>query len=196
MHTLFKRFPIAIWPVVIAVIILFLEILGRELSLALRLEQQAVFNGQWWRMITAHWVHLGWNHTLLNGAGLLLLAWLQPKGNWWKWLGFYLITSLCISIYLVWCDKFYSYAGASGVLHGLFILAAYYSQWLEPWRKKLMLLLVSAKLIWEQTPYYSDSATRDIIGGVVAVDAHLIGGVCGLMTLTFFYIKRQKKTAQ
>jgi membrane associated rhomboid family serine protease len=82
-----------------------------------------------------------------------------------------------------------SYVGASGVLHGLLIIAAFTSRWLEPWRQYSVLVFISAKLIWEQTPVYSDQSVGELIGGYVAVDSHLIGGICGLLVVIFLLYK-------
>jgi rhomboid family GlyGly-CTERM serine protease len=193
MDTFFKRYPISVWPLLLAVCLLILAMGGESVQYALRLESTAVLNGQWWRLLTAHWVHLGWPHTLLNCAGFLLLAWLQPKGAWWLWLIFYGVASLLISAQFMFDQQLSSYVGASGVLHGLLILAAFLSQWLEAWRRYLMVVLITVKLIWEQTPWYSDESIGGLIGGHVAVHAHLIGGLCGLTVVIFIlYQYRQK----
>src|SRR6185437_16281269 len=47
--------------------------LGEWGRMQLRYERTALANYQWWRLITAHLVHLGWEHLLLNCAGLVLL---------------------------------------------------------------------------------------------------------------------------
>jgi rhomboid family GlyGly-CTERM serine protease len=188
----FKRYPIAAWPLLMAVLILLLTAIGDGVQYALRLEATAVQSGQWWRLLTAHWVHLGWAHSALNAGGFLLLAWLQPNGSWKLWLAFYVITSLCISILLMFDQTISSYVGASGVLHGLLIVAAFTSKWLEPWRRYSMIALISAKLVWEQTPWYSDESIGGIIGGYVAINSHLIGGILGLLVVIYLLNKNRQ----
>ncbi len=39
----------------------------------LQYERDALAHFQWWRLFSAHLVHLGWVHALLNCAGLALL---------------------------------------------------------------------------------------------------------------------------
>ena len=193
MISFFQRYPISLWPLICAVFALFLVALGLDVRNALRLDLQLEVQGQWWRLLTAHWVHLGWYHGLLNAGGFFLVGWMHPKGHWLKWMCFYIFTSICISSYLLFENNLSSYVGASGVLHGLLILAAFYSRWLELWRRALMILAITGKLVWEQTPMYSDTSVSSLIGGSVAVDAHLIGGLCGLLiiliTLTNNYTK-------
>lgn len=179
----FARYPIAIWPVVCAVLILLITALGDDAKLALRYARPDIESWQAWRFLSAHWTHLGWEHALLNCGGFLLLAWMQPTGNWWKWLVFYFVTSFLISSYLHWGLSIYAYVGASGVLHGLLLLGAYFSGWLEPWRKWLLIGFIAAKLIWEQTPLYSDDSISEVIGGFVVVDAHFIGGIAGIVVI-------------
>jgi rhomboid family GlyGly-CTERM serine protease len=185
----FKRYPVSVWPILMAVFVILLTIVGDVAQYNLRLEPQAVLNGEWWRLFTAHWVHLGWAHTLLNAGVFLLIAWLNPTRSWKFWLAFYTVSSLCISAVLMFDQTISSYVGASGVLHGLLIIAAFTSRWLEPWRQYSVLVFISAKLIWEQTPVYSDQSVGELIGGYVAVDSHLIGGICGLLVVIFLLYK-------
>ena len=48
---------------------------GRE---ALRYDRTALAAGQWWRLLTAHFVHLDFDHAALNSLGLLLRALGKP----------------------------------------------------------------------------------------------------------------------
>lgn len=196
--SLFRSYPIAVWPLICAIIILSLVLMGPDVRDALKFHETWVAQGEWWRWVSAHWAHLGWQHGLLNGAGFLLLAWLNPRGPIWAWALFYLSASLLISAHLQFNLRLGGYVGASGVLHGLLILGAWYSQWLEPLRRWAMVLLISAKLVYEQTPFYSDADIASAIGGHVVVDAHLIGGVCALawLLIHFFYSRHRRSQTQ
>ena len=189
MRSFFKRYPVALWPIACAMAILLLVAGGIVVRHALRLDLDLTWNGEWFRVLTAHWVHLGWQHGLLNAGGFLLVAWVYPKGHWLAWIGFYVFSSICISSVLLFDDSISSYVGASGVLHGLLILAAYFSRWLEPWRRYLMIAVICAKLIWEQSPWYSDVSVGAVIGGNIATNAHLIGGLCGLLIIVIYLLK-------
>ena len=79
------------------------------------------------------------------------------------------------------------------MLHGLLILAAFYSQWLELWRRVLIILLISVKLLWEQSPWYADTGVGDMIGGYVVVDAHFLGGLAGLLIIFVVFTKNKIK---
>ena len=193
MSNFFSRFPVAVWPLVLVLFVLLLCWAGTPVVQALRFDHSAIELGEYWRLISAHFVHLGWAHGLLNSGGLLLVAWMQPTGKAWRWLAFYMLSSLCISIALFFQGEVVTYVGASGVLHGLLIMAAFYSQWLELWRRVLIILLISVKLVWEQSPWYADTGVGGMIGGYVVVDAHFLGGLAGLLVILVVFTKSRIK---
>ncbi len=195
MLNLLSRFPVAVWPIYFLIFMLLLTLAGDDVSHLLRFDQRAIAQGEIWRLLTGHVVHLGWAHGLLNAGGLLLVAWMQPKGSAVRWLLFYVITSVLISVFLYVDGSVNTYVGASGVLHGLLIMAAFFSKWLEPWRQKLIILLIVGKLLWEQTPWYSDASVAEMIGGYVVVNAHFIGGVAGLLVVFYAAIKKGAKSS-
>ncbi|OUR60030.1 rhombosortase [Bermanella sp. 47_1433_sub80_T6] len=185
-----SRFPVALWPIYLLLVMLLLTSLGESVTNLLRFDHQAIGHGEYWRLLSAHVVHLGWAHGLLNAGGLLMVAWMQPAGAPWRWLVFYVITSIVISMGLYLDGSVNTYVGASGVLHGLLIMAAFFSHWLEPWRKSLVVFAVTTKLLWEQTPWYSDASVSEMIGGYVVVDAHFLGGLAGLMVVVMALLKK------
>jgi rhomboid family GlyGly-CTERM serine protease len=194
MLSFLRRYPVSVWPLFIVMLALLLNAGGEDVTRVLRFEHKAIANGEYWRLLSAHFVHLGWAHALLNCGGLLLVAWMQPKGEVWRWWAFYLISALCISIAMYIDGNVSSYVGASGVLHGLLILAAFLSRWLEPWRRWLIITLISGKLLWEQSPWYEDTGVGEMIGGYVVVDAHFIGGLVGLLMVVAILIKKHVKS--
>lgn len=193
MFALAHRYSLAVWPLCFAIVLLILVMLNPWLKPWLRYDEGAVFNGELWRLLSAHIVHLGWMHGLLNAAGFVLIALINPAGRTWLWLVFYSVCSVLISLYIVVDGMTYYYVGASGVLHGLFVLAAYFSQSLSLWRRYALIALVVGKLFWEQSMYYQDNGLGDAIGGFVYVDAHLMGGLAGLAVLMFFLAKNKLK---
>ena len=88
---------------------------------ALMWQRQSLAQGQWWRLITAHLVHIDARHCLLNLAGLLLITEL-----FWdalrlaEGLALLLTCALGVSLLLLLLQpQLLWYAGLSGVLHGL-----------------------------------------------------------------------------
>jgi rhomboid family GlyGly-CTERM serine protease len=94
-----------------------LQLIGPEYF---RYQQDLAQNGQIWRYISAHWVHVGWLHLLLNGVGLMICVSLTSPG--WspaRWLLCCIIMALGISFLLaVFNPEVRDYAGLSGVLFG------------------------------------------------------------------------------
>lgn len=193
MLALLHRYSISTWPLICVVIVLVLVALNPWLKPWLRYDEGAIVQGEYWRLVTAHFVHLGWVHGLLNGAGFVLLALIYPAGRAVYWWLFYLLSSVLISLYIVLIGETYYYVGASGVLHGLFILAAYFSRALDMWRRYALMAIIVGKLFWEQSSYYQDTGVSEAIGGLVYVDAHLMGGLCGLLVVILFLIKNRLK---
>ena len=132
-------------------------------------------------MLSAHWVHLGWMHLALNALGLVICVSLTHPG--WspvRWLLSSIIIGFCISLMLILFNpEVRGYAGLSGVLFGLYLLAAIS---LYP-RDRLIALLVIAALVikvtMEQTGFY-DFNSAALIGARVIVDAHLYGLVVAI----------------
>lgn len=128
-------------------------------------------------------VHLGWNHYLLNAAGLLLV-WLlfshTVSIRIWCW--HFLFAGLAISLGLLWFNpELIWYVGLSGILHALFIaglLADIREHALLGW---LVLLGFAAKIAIEQTHGPLPGSERSA-GGPVVVDAHLYGAIAGVIS--------------
>jgi len=151
---------------------------------ALRYDRVALANGEVWRVLTGHLVHLGWMHLALNVAGLALVcALVGPRLTLAGWTLAFLLSALAVSGGLWLClPGLNGYVGLSGVLHGLLVAGAAIS--LRDGRERgfglALLGAVAAKLAWEQfvgpTP-----GTAALAGGPVVVDAHLFGAAGGLL---------------
>lgn len=136
---------------------------------------------EFWRLWTAHWVHVGWMHFFLNMLAFACLPFIFPHARNWHLCVLLLILppfiSLIFYFYLPYID---AYAGLSGVLHGLYVaVGLVYLKY--PKERKfalLVLLLISAKLIWENT--FGQTGTAQLIGSPVLTEAHLIGAIGGL----------------
>ena len=53
--------------------------LGDSMGEALRYDRSAIAAGGWWRLLTAHIVHLDLHHLILNELGLVLVWRCSPK---------------------------------------------------------------------------------------------------------------------
>ena len=182
-----QQIKVHILPIILAAICLVLALGGKVTSDLLRYEASLINNGEIWRLITAHLIHLGWSHTLLNIAGLALI-W----GLFWNtfdktpWLVISLVSGLSISLGLYLLNPELTwYVGLSGVLHGLFVAGALGSIRRGDNREAILLVAIIGKLLWEQA-YGPMPGTADIAGGPVIVDAHLYGAIGGAVSALLF----------
>lgn len=139
--------------------------------------------GEAWRWLTGHWVHLGYRHLLLNLAGLWLLAWLfETELDWRRWLSALFVLPVLISAGFWWgLPSLQGYAGLSGVLHGVFVMGIVLMMAARTERRAgiFMLLLLVGKFGLEWTGS-GTGQTADWIGGPVLVEAHWLGAAGGL----------------
>src|ERR1700742_3962367 len=93
--------------------------LGDSISALLRYDRGAIAAGGWWRLLSAHIVHLDLHHLLLNELGLVLMWSLFAQDfDAVDWLIIVLSGAIAISSGLWWLSPRVSwYVGASGVLH-------------------------------------------------------------------------------
>lgn len=157
---------------------------GGQLTELLRYDRAAIASGQVWRILTGHLVHAGLAHTLLNMAGIVLIALLfsEPMPLWaWAWR--VLVISCGISFLMYWrLPQLEWYVGLSGTLHGLFVLGFW---WLFRQGDRFSLLLLAAltaKLAWEHLngPISSNEA---LVGVPVLTQAHSYGALCAVIYL-------------
>ena len=139
------------------------------------------FQTELWRLWTAHWVHVGWIHFLLNMMAFVCLPFIFPHVRNWQIIALLLILppfiSLNLYFYLPHID---AYAGLSGVLHGLYsaIGLAYLQYRNERKFALFVLLLIAVKLGWENT--FGQIGTAKLIGSPVLTEAHFIGAIGGV----------------
>lgn len=154
---------------------------GDVLRQALAFDRAAIGGGQWWRLLTGHFVHLGWYHTGLNAAGLAVLVLLCPQPLPLRiWLQRLLVLSLGTSLCLYGLvPGLQRYVGLSGVIHGLFLLGLVPLALQRDRIAALALVYLVGKLVYEQlagAPLSDEAA----IGGRVITQAHLYGSLVAL----------------
>jgi rhomboid family GlyGly-CTERM serine protease len=149
----------------------------------LRYERGALAQGQWWRLLTAHLVHLDLRHALLNAAGLALVWVLFARAYSPKaWLAILLGTIAAIDAGL-WLGNstVQWYVGSSGVLHGAMAagaLAHIRRGERDGW---VLAAVLAVKLLYEQTLGALPFSGSD----PVVVDAHLYGVLGGAAVAAF-----------
>ena len=165
-------------PAMLIVIVVVLSLLaGFSSANSLVWQRAALSEGDYWRLLSAHLVHLSPRHLLMNLLALWLVSELICKTlSSTQWISLSVVSALGISLSL-WLlqPQLHWYAGLSGVLHGLWSGGAAYRWIIE--RKKIFLLALLALFI------------RLMIGvqvsnefSVIAV-AHWYGACSGLLWL-------------
>jgi rhomboid family GlyGly-CTERM serine protease len=144
---------------------------------ALRYDRAALAAGQFWRLFTAHVVHLNLRHALVNVLGLALLWALFARDySARQWLTIVLAAALAIDAGLWLLDSTVQwYVGSSGVLHGILAagtLAQLRRRRPEGW---VLALILAGKLLYEHfagpLPFSGS--------GPVIVTAHVFGVLGG-----------------
>lgn len=144
--------------------------------------QPGAIQGQYWRLVTGHFVHLSATHALLNLAALLLLYWLFQR-DWRAGDQWLLLLSLPVTGLLLAYSQLTWYVGLSGVLHGWFLLGALRLLSQQRGLAVLMLLGLLLKLYLE--PHNPLTPAEEAwLGGPVAYIAHRIGSIAILICLT------------
>jgi rhomboid family GlyGly-CTERM serine protease len=164
----------------VAALLLLPEINGDAARAALRYERVAIVAGQWWRLLTAHFVHIDLEHALLNIMGVVLM-WaifardLTPR----QWLIITAVVVLTIDAGLWFRDTGVDwYVGASGALHGFMAAGTYVHLRrgdLDGW---VLLVFIVLKLGYEQLHGVLPFAES---GMPVVLNAHLYGALGGLI---------------
>jgi rhomboid family GlyGly-CTERM serine protease len=162
---------------------------GPEWTVALRYERVRIAGGQWWRLVTGHWVHLDTRHLLLDSGGLVLL-WclyareLRPA----QWLLVLAGATFAIDAGLWWGDPGLAwYVGISGLLHGAWAAGAMAQLLRGDRRAALMLALLAAKLLLERR-----SAGSVLASGLPVVHlAHDCGALAGLLVVAALALRHK-----
>jgi rhomboid family GlyGly-CTERM serine protease len=180
------------WPVLtLAAASLALELAGDAGRLWARYDGDLIAEGQYWRLLTAHVVHLGWGHLWPNLTALALIGALFEDlfdaCGWWLLIA--LSAAAIDAGLLALKPEVEWYVGLSGVLHGM-VAGGALTAWLRHQTIGLPLILgLAAKLAWEQVvgpvPF-----TAAAVGGPVVVAAHLYGTAGGLLSVAVARIVR------
>ena len=148
--------------------------------------REAIKAGEWWRLLSAHIVHLDSHHLLLNLMGLILiLASVCPGMTTRELVSLLLMCELGISNLLLYLQpQLQWYVGLSGVLHGVWAAGAALC-WMGM-QKQLALyawLVLVLKLIF---------LNQGITTTPVVSVAHMYGAVSGLVWACLWWVSERK----
>ncbi len=141
-------------------------------------ERLGLEHGQYWRLLTAHLVHLGTLHALLNVAGLALL-WVmfarEYSARRWALIALAAVAAIDAGLWFL-RPQLQWYLGASGLLHGVFAAGAAAQLRRGEGSGAAWLLLLLIKLAHDQI----SGASLWLSSLPAATDAHLFGALGGL----------------
>jgi len=140
----------------------------------------AIENGEVWRLLSGHLVHLSLTHLFVNGVGLTLFLLISRRySSWGAIMGVMGILGVTVSLSLyLGSPHVMQYGGFSGILYGLFgWLSLRMIQSQERGVGVMVLLLIGAKIAMEQQ--YGSLVHYESF--TVITDAHLYGYGWGII---------------
>jgi rhomboid family GlyGly-CTERM serine protease len=144
-----------------------------------------------WRWLTAHFVHLGFYHALMNVACAVVL-WLLVVAYVPSLLLIMLLFVLPFGISVglgLKPAEFSSYRGFSGALYGFFAAGILWGFWYQRLLVCALGVFLTVKIAVEQMPNFDNAYLLSTIGGLVAVDAHLYGVLVGVLcTVVYVFL--------
>jgi rhomboid family GlyGly-CTERM serine protease len=166
---------------------------GDELRDLGRYDRHAIEAGEYWRLVTGHFVHLGFGHLWPNVAALAIVGLLFEdvfrNADWWRLCA---ASAAAIDLGLYVLDPEVAwYVGLSGVLHGLVAAGALALIVRRQTLGALLAIGLTGKIVFEQiagpVPFTATS-----VGGPVVVAAHLYGSIGGVLMQAATEITRRR----
>lgn len=163
-------------PAVLAGGSLVLLLIGTPALDLLRYQRAAVDAGQWWRLLSCNFVHLGFWHWLFNALSLVLLVALCPEPlSARAWIGRTLVLSLGVGAGIHWWSpQLATYVGLSGMIYGLFLLGLGRQALHGDKIAWACLVFLAGRVAWEFLVGAPASEER-LLGGKVVPQSHLFG---------------------
>ena len=178
---------------VVSVAIAVLGDSGREW---LAFDRTAISAGQYWRLLSAHFTHLSWQHLFYNLTGLTIITYLVATTlRAREWVVTWCLAFAAVSLGLWFLQpNLQWYVGLSGAQHALLTagLVATVGRWgIDFW---VIAIVVAGKLAYEQLvgPLpVSEGASGD----AVIVASHFYGAVAGCISGAWVAIRVRARAA-
>lgn len=145
--------------------------------------------GEWWRLFTSCFLHIGVFHLLLNMYALLYIGMLlEPRIGSIRFLSAYILTGIAASAVSLWWHDLTISAGASGAIFGMYgvFLAMLSTNLIEKSARKALLTSIGIFVFYNLV-----NGMKDGIDNA----AHIGGLVGGLITGYVFYPGLKKPEA-
>lgn len=144
---------------------------------------ERIKQGEVWRLLTGQLVHFGFNHSLMNAAGLAIVHYSfleELRLRSWFAIQAAVLTAVAIGL-LLFNSDISVYRGYSGAFIGILCFSLLHFWRRAPWVALIFFGGLTIKIITEQLPNYDIQYLRSVIGVAVAVDAHLYGYIMGII---------------
>ena len=143
-------------------------------------DRVAIAQGEWWRLVTGHWVHSDLQHALWDITALLVLGALFEPRLQWRLPLVLLAATAGVDAWLWWGEPgLQFYCGLSGILNSLLVVGL-----LQLWRElrhpviPLILTAAAVKIIVE---IYTGQALLTSTAWPSVPAVHAVGYLCGLL---------------
>ena len=169
--------------IITALILISILLVAQRYASIFQYGRAAIMAGEYWRIITCHFVHSGWEHLTLNVIGAVLLFGLFVNlYSPFVWLMGALCCMIGISLsFLIFCVNLEWYNGLSGVLHAVFLMGCIGEIKNGNMFYCFGLLGIIGKLVMDRFAGPSEF-TSQFTETLVATAAHLSGIISGGVT--------------
>lgn len=148
-------------------------------------DRGAIGRGQWWRFISANFLHTNGFHLALNLVALVAVTLLMDgTRNLGELVAVFFVGAVSVTVGLFFLTpRIYGYVGLSGVLHGLFVFVT----WDVFRRDRLLGALLAMALLIKLAHELWNGPSRAIEGLIeaeVVTEAHffgVLGGILGVL---------------
>lgn len=153
-------------------------------------ERQQIEQFEWWRLISGNLLHTNLSHLLLNLTAVVLLWALHGQYfNLHNYALMFVILSISTTLLIYFfARQLHWYVGLSGVLHGVFLIGAYFDIKQGMKTGWLLLLGVLLKVAHEQI-FGASQEIAELINAQVAIDAHLFGALSGVVIIGLLQLR-------
>jgi len=148
-----------------------------------------LYANQWWRMLSAPLAHWTTQHLWLNGIMLLPLSIYMERRSWRILCILYVASTLLTMLYLIgWRDDIHYFAGASGLITGMFVWClcdalrdhSRYVKWFAAGILSLLVIKLSTEAMGINLPWSSSEQSFTTLW-----QAHAIGALCAAVLAYF-----------
>jgi rhomboid family GlyGly-CTERM serine protease len=151
-------------------------------SSALHYDREAILDGEIYRLLTFHFVHISNGHFLINVFTLVILWAMYGKvARAGEWIAVTFGCGAAIGVGLLLLNPQVEWsAGLSGLLYALFAYGAVKSVLSREFLSSAVVVFLVCKIVMEQT-VGPNAAMEQFVGGAILIDAHMYGVASGLV---------------